>query len=526
MTQLMKIEFKKVFIPLLLAVLLGGCATHKNRKAVKNLKKILATGQVQKAINLVESKKFYPEEHSKLLKLLELGMLRQLKGDHYQSLKIFEKARDLSDKLFTVSIGKKIKSAVVNSNEDNYYGEIYERSLIRFYIALNHYLLYQQGFYEQRFKRKKVDGKIQTEIIPKKDLNDKQRKFHLTAARAVMLEWDSVLSNYSTQLAGDTTYKKDLSSRLFGSFIHEQLGSRNDRTIAIKLLEEAKDILFKNYNIYSAYNSNAKKFIKDYKKLPNMPKKKVQKEYVSETHFAKSLLNYINTRIKQLKKRKKTNLTLLVQDGYIAEKKARLIDIKLPGGAFHGKGDDLLSFTAYLLNASRGTWPSITYELPEVRKKPVRKEVVLSIKDQQGQVVAKAKTVLMNPLSEIAWQTMDNKIASTYAKIGARVAGKHIAAILASYAAYKNNGKNMAGKLIATAMYATANKAIAASEMADIRHWTTLPHSVRMAQVTLPPGKYGIYAKTVAQKNITEVKIKDITIESTKQNKLINLNLY
>ena len=454
-----------------------------------------------------------------------------MNGEYYQSLKVFEKARNLSDKLFTVSIGKKLKTVVTNNNQDNYYGEIYERSLIRFYLALNHYLLYQSGEYEQytrRVKAKNEKGEdiLKGIIVPAKKLSKKEKQFHLSGARSVLLEWDSALSNYHSQLAGDTTYKKDLSSRIFGAFIHEQMGTRNDRQVAIKLYQEAKDILFKNYNIYSSFNGSYKKFKDDYKKLPNLSKAKVKKDYVKETHFSKELISFLNKRIKQLKSRKNNaNVTILTQDGYIAEKRARKIDIKIPGGAFHGKGNDLVSFTGYLLNSSKGTIPSITYELPEVAKKPVRNNIVLIIKDEAGKVIKKANAVLMNPLSEIAFQTLDNKIASTYAKIGARIVLKHVAAIGAAYLAYKNSGKNLAGKFIASAMYATANKAIAVSEMADTRHWLTLPHSMRLTQLKLKPGKYGIYTNTVAQKKIMEIKVKDIVV--TKNNhQLVNLNLY
>jgi hypothetical protein len=482
---------------------------------------------------LVESKKFYPEKRSKLLKLLELGTLKQINGDYFQSLKIFEKARNLSDKLFTVSISKKALAAVTNNNMDNYYGEIYERSLIRFYIALNHYLIYQSGKHEAGYKivkEKNKDGKLVAvkKAVPEKILSRNEKQFHLNGARAVMLEWDAALENYHSKLAGDTTYKADLSSRIFGAFIHEQIGSRDDKNIALKLYEEAKEILFKNYNIYASYNGSFKKFIKDYEKLPKLPRKKVKADYVKQTNFSKELLQFLNMRIKKLKSRKskKQNVTILTQEGYIAEKRARRIHIRLPGGAFHGSGNKgILSFTAMLLNSTRGTLPSITFELPEVANKKVKKDIELIIKTKEGKEVSRKKAVLMNPLSEIAFQTLDNKIGSTHAKIGARIALKHVAAIVAAWVAYKNAGKSIAGKFIASAMYATANKAIAVSEMADTRYWSTLPHSLRMTKLTLKPGEYGIYTKTFVNKKISVTKVKDFTVTKGPQ-QLINLNLY
>ncbi len=516
----------------LIIFFLLGCATNQNRQATQDLKKSLTSGDVKKAIQLVENEKFYPEERSKLLRLLELATLKQINGDYYQSLKLFEKAQSLSDQLFTVSMSKKALAAITNNNMDNYYGEVYERSLIRFYIALNHYFLYQVGKYEKHIQKKesqKKEGKEGTALrvysINEKILTQAERQFHLSGARSVMLEWDNTLSNYHSQLAGESTYKYDLSSRLFGAFIHQQIGTRSDLNTAIKLYEEAKDILFKNYNIYQSYNGQYKKFIKDYEKLPQMGKKKIEAEYIQKTGFSKDLLAFLDAQIKKLKsKKRQNNVTILAQVGYIAEKRARKIHIPIPGGAFHGSGKNILSFAAYLLNTGRGTLPSITFELPIVENKKVKKNIELIIKDDQGVEVARKKMVLMNPLSEIAYQTLDHKIGKTYAKIGARIALKHVAAIVAAYAVYKKNGK-MAGQFIATAMYAVSNKAIAASEKADTRYWSTLPHSLRLTSLSLRPGKYSIFTKMTAHKKLSLIKVKDFKIEKD-GHQLINLNLY
>ena len=488
-------------------------------------------GDVSAAIKVAESQKFYPEKRSRLLKLLEVGTLRHMRGDYYQSLKAFEKARDLSDKLFTVSISKKALAAVTNNNMDNYYGEVYERSLIRFYIALNHYLLYQQGLYEahhKKVKKKNKEGKmvIESRPVPEKVLSAKEKKFHLSGARAVILEWDSALGSYQSKLAGETAYKRDLTSRIFGGFIHEQIGTRNDRQVAIKLYQEAKDIVFKNYNIYPSYNLNFKKFIKDFTKLPTLSKKQVRTNYVTASAFSTDLMRFLDERIKALKSRKnrhKPNVVILTQQGYIAEKRARKIHIPIPGGAFSGSDRNIVSFAGMMLNASRGTMPSITFELPEVAKKRVQKDIVLVIKDDKGQEVSREKAILMNPLSEIAYQALDSKIGSTYTKIGTRIALKHVAALLAAYAVYKKNDQ-LTGKFIAMAMYATANKAIAASEKADTRYWSTLPHSLRLTRLHLKPGKYSIHAKSRVFKQESFTKIKDFTV-SEKQDQLINLNL-
>ena len=104
-------------IIILSTLLLSSCATS-NRSAYKDLRKKVQAGKVDEAVLLVESNKFYPEKRNKLVKLVELGTLRQIQKDYYQALLSFNKAKALSDKLFTVSLSKKALAAVTNNNQD------------------------------------------------------------------------------------------------------------------------------------------------------------------------------------------------------------------------------------------------------------------------------------------------------------------------------------------------------------------------------------------------------------------------
>lgn len=504
----------------LITLLLVGCATN-NRVAYKKLRKNISDKKIDEAIKLVKSDKFYPEERNKLLKLLELGNLQHLNGDYYQSLKSFDEAMEVSDKLFTVSISKKAVSAISNNNMDNYYGEIYERSMIRFYQALNHFMLYQNGFYESHVLTETVKNgdkeEVKTKKIDKKILSKNEIRSHLAGARASLLEWDSLLDNYSKTMKGDSTYKSDLSSRIFGAFIHEQMGTSNDRNIAIGLYKDAKKIIFRYYNLYPSFNSKYKTFSEDFSKLHKMSKNKVKKNYIAPTQYTKELLAYIDQRIKSLKKRKRNNFTVVVQQGYVAEKIGKLIHFPLPIVLIPKTGG-MVEFTAKMLANSRGTDPSITFELPQVRQKKIEMDLDLVVKDSSGKVIQTQKAVIMNPVSDIAYQTLDNKITSTYSKIGLRLATKHIAALLASHKIYES-----AGEFAATMSYAIANKAIAASEQADLRFWSTLPHTFRIAGFDLKPGKYKLSIKAKIGKSIREYPQGEFSIKP-KETKLMNLN--
>jgi hypothetical protein len=505
----------------MLAFTIVGCAT-KNRNSYKKLRKEISAKKIDSAIKLVKSDDFYPEKRDKLVKLLELANLQHIKGDYYQSLKSFDKARDLSDKLFTVSISKKALSAMTNNNMDNYYGEIYERSIIRFYQALNHYMLYQSGEYEAHSLTKNVKkGKktvVKTKELPLKKLSKNEKRSHLAGARATLLEWDSLLDNYTKSMKGDSTYKVDLSSRLFGAFIHEQMGSANDRSIAIGLYKDAEKVLFRYYNLYPSFNKKHKEFAKNFSKLHKMSKKKVKKKFVQATKFAKNLTAFIKIRIKDLKSKKKNNVTIVMQQGYVSEKTAKLITFPLLITSMPKIGG-IAEFAGKMVASAQGTIPTITFELPEVKQKKVKLDVMLIVKDAAGKVVKTSNAVVMNPISDIAYQSLDNKVGSTYAKIGARVAGKHISAILAAHQISKQTGD-----FAASMVYAASNKGIAASEQADLRFWSTLPHTLRIGSFKLKPGKYTLSIKTINGKKSTEYNWGAFSVKA-KESQLMNLNV-
>ncbi len=486
----------------LLLLLLVSCATTKNREQQRQLLSYVKQGQYDQALQLTQQKNFFSDEQSRLLKLMDIGAVLYLKGDYYQALKKFDQADDLSQKLFTKSIKGKIKAALVNSNVDKYYGERYERSGVKFYQALCHYMLYQQGEYEahQRIIPYEKNGKRLEKIeeVAAKKLSFKERRFHLLAARAAILSWDALLESYRAVLGGEATYKDDLVAKVFGAFIHEQIGTSGDLQIARKLYEKAKEILFKNYGIYASFNSKHSIFKDKFKRFAQLGVMKVKQKYFSPTDYYKSLVTFLEQRIKKLKRHKRDNLFVFMQSDFIAPKVAKKITFPIPTALFVGKiswkkGMSFPQFVSAVLGAAHGTAPTISYELPMIEHRENYKQYVLVVKDQQGKVVKEEQLNLLEPLSEIAEETLDYKKAATYTKIGLRLASKHIAALYAAYEIYKKSGM-----LTATIAYALSNKAIEASEKADLRYWALLPHNVSVTSLHLGPGEYSLFIKVIS----------------------------
>ena len=513
---------KKLLVTSLI-ILVASCGST-GRKQHAKLKKLVRSGDLKSAEAFVKSKKFFSDEESRLLKLVELGSIQYLNHNYYQALRTFDMAKELSDKLFTVSISKKAKAAVSNSNSDNYYGEKFERSMIRYYQSLLHYLLYQEGKYEayELPLAKPVKGKdgkeVSTQMVPEKILSDKEKRFHLTASKNVLIEWNSLLDNYKATTGGKVAYKDDLLAKVFGGFIHEQLGGRRNRTVARDLYKAAKKVLFRNFNVLKTYNTFNEKFRKNLGKLPKLPLNKVKAEYVKQTDHAKKLLNYLDERLLALKKGQKSNLFVLVENDFIQPKKADLVRFPLPfTGRYRSAGGGFVSFCLNVLGQASGTLPRISYEIPRLPYSPVGPNLKLIVQ-KDGKTITEKELAVVNPLSDLAHVLMDEKSGATAAKIGARVAGKHIAALFLAYGTYKTmrkNGTPDAAALFAAGLtYGASNKAIEASERADLRSWSLLPHHYRLTSLNLKPGTYDLILYTDRGEQSTQKKLKTITIAS------------
>jgi hypothetical protein len=480
--------------------------TKEDQEALRNAYR---TGQYDKALEHLKESDNYQRDESKLLLFLEKGLLEHSKGNYKQSIIDFEKAREVYKSLYTSSFSKGVQSLIANDNYKHFFGATYERSLIHFFLSLNHFLLHQDS-----------------------GLSDKEKRTQLFAARAEILSWDSFLSEQIGEKKGESVFKNDLLARVYGGFIHEYIGTREDREVALQLYKDAKDILFKNYNAYQVYNTSYKKFVKDFDKLHKINTDEVKNNYVSETDFQKELKEFLNYKVLELSKKKrdykklvrkfkpgketlkkikeKNNITILLQRGIIPEKVAKTE--YFPLGTVMASSDQNLyqyasrdlhigyapyHYRSYSNNYSFGGALAIKFEVPVIRYRPIREKISVNILDQNGKQVREEKMVLISPMGEIAEQALAEDAPARYRRIGFRLATKYVAAIGASYATYMGLRKRLGvglAKAIAIGQFAMASKMIQNSEKADIRYWSTLPNDVRMATFHLPPGNYRLRA--------------------------------
>lgn len=488
-----------------LLILLSGCAG--NQKAIMGYRDLVLKKDFKAALDVMNSDKIYKDEESLLLKYLELGTLHLYSGQYYQALQNFDKAHDLSDKLFTVSISKGVAGALGNSSADNYYGERYERSLIRYYQILAHYNLYEKGEYETYSEDIRDDkGKVtSTRLVAAQPLDESKKRFHLTAAKSVLLEWNSILEDYKKTTGGEVTYKDDLLAKFVGAVLHKKADTSSDRQIALGLYKESKNTVFRYYNSYQSFNTKYTDFNKEYSKLAGMKLELVQKNYVGTTPLSSAVIDYSETQAKSMTKGDSDNVYLVWHEGLISSKEIKKYEFPIGLEAAKvtvGTTTDFVGFSKQALVIVDQVIPKISFEMPTIPYRANNEDYRLVIK-KAGSVVLEKPALLVDPLSEMAFYTLDSKATSDLVKVGTRVAAKHLTALAASYLTYKQL-KDKMGEGIAlmsgTAAYNLASRGIAETEKADLRSWITLPNQVRMNSFKLGVGEYELYSLNPATK--------------------------
>jgi tetratricopeptide (TPR) repeat protein len=486
-------------------VLITGCAG--NQKAIIKYRELVQKKDYKSALDVMKGDSIYTDEESRLLKYLELGTLHLYSGEYYQALQNFDKAHDLSDKLFTVSISKKLAGALGNQSADNYYGERYERSLIRYYTILAHYNLYEKGSYEA-FTEEIRDAKgkvISTRKVEPVILDESKKRFHLTAAKSVLIEWNSILDDFKKTSAGEVTYKDDLLAKFVGAVLHEKADNSSDKQIALGLYKESKNTIFRYYNSYQSFNTKFKDFNNDYKKLAEMDTGLVQKNYVATTPLSSALLSYSDEQIKGMNNGERDNVYLVWHEGLISSKEIKKYDFPVglqSAKVTVGTATDFIGFSKHALVIVDQVIPKIQFEMPTIPYRANNEDLKLVVK-KAGNIVAEKSGLLVDPLSEMAYYTMDSEATSNLVKVGTRVAAKHLAALGGAYLTYKNLKASMGdgfALISGTAAYNLASRGIAETERADLRSWMTLPNQVRMNSFKLAPGEYELYSINSATK--------------------------
>lgn len=125
----------------LLAVLLSGCASHADRmtEATTLMRHGEFAAAEERAAAALEG------ERQRLLRLMEVGVLRHLQGDYLGSNQLLDEADYLADELFTTSTMDLLNRLSTNATRVTYRGMLYERVYIHYYKTMNFLFLAEQA---------------------------------------------------------------------------------------------------------------------------------------------------------------------------------------------------------------------------------------------------------------------------------------------------------------------------------------------------------------------------------------------
>lgn len=499
---------------------------------MKEYREAFASGQYEVAQKVLDESVLKDDKKSVLLWHLEKGTLAFRRDQLDESISHFQQSLALIDALYTKRLSAKAASLLINDASDVFYGASYERSYAHYFLA--------QVLYT-RFQRT-------------------GNKLDLQGARGTILAWDTYFTELQRSSTYKTLYHTDLMLKVFGGEVHEVSDIKGDKQIALQLYKDALAILDKEGGIYSLFNSQSTEYIKDAEARLKEGKAPTDKLYV-KTPAYDDLKNFIHYKILSVTKEirgydygstvktlrpsaevlKKIeegqpNLVLVIEEGLIPPKVGKHFNIGLKGAADQvndpGAKRFIMSVGSAVLaqfamnqlgmvpknSASPGSFlfgyeatklaaqeAAIEFELPMIESVPPVQRLELFILNDKGVVVKRGPLPVVSENGDIARVVLEEDVVARYVRTGTRVAVKHILAIIAAYGVYqklRSNSEDFLAKTAAMATYIGASKGIAAMEKADTRHWTTLPHAIRMTEWKLPPGSYkaalGVYSGTKA----------------------------
>lgn len=480
--------FLKKGLVFALFFLLCACSLASDYEAQRKMAQAVRNEDFDTAVQIASSDEFFSGDASRMVKYTDLGTAHYLKGDYYQALLNFDKAQALGKEQYTKSVSRAIAGFVGGDAMTDYPTPLYELSLLRFYTSLTHLRLSEKGVYESYVvdDEKAPDGK---RVVEEKTLDESEKRRHFTAARANILDWDSLLSSYSAELAGKDTFKQDMLAKTWGAYIHDRYGSSGDRQITKLLYRDVDKVLLRHYNAYPVYNARAEKYADAYKKLPDMPETQVKAEYVSATKRAKELSAFAKESENALfaPSKSRPNVQVLMKTGLVSERKEEVVSFTVPWEILLlGHWDDK-GFKEFIKLALAGEKIEFKYLYLDKPQTPDGYEIVFEKKSGKAKKIKK-NAVLVEPVSQIVYHEYMTHRAAGIAKKGAWAGAKYAAALWAAYALWDDD--DAFSQLAAIAAFKVSAASIRASDSVDLRAWSLLPDNIWQQSFSLPSGSY------------------------------------
>ena len=360
---------------------------------------------------------------NKLLYRLERGIILHYQGAHAASDSEFDKAERLVDKHYTRSLSREIAALLTNDAIRAYSGEEYERALIHYYRAMNHWYL----------------GNAEGALVECRKANHRLQEFARAADYELGYKNDAFLQYltgllYEAEGELNDAYVSYQDAVTGYAAYRESFGLRPPRSLATDLTKLARDL---------GYEDDVDRYVEQFRLRP---------EELAGTRGAE--------------------IIVLAESGFIARKRQRDIDLPILENDHVGHVWVASERVVHRYHHPR-RYQNVEYwlrvSLPEYQ--PVRSQV------QRVRLVAgdrAADGVLVEDLDAIAVKSFEQKEGSVLLRTVARA--------LVKYAATKKAEEE------SSILGALVNIFGVGTEAADTRGWLSLPKSIWMLRLEVPPG--------------------------------------
>lgn len=434
---------RKVLIPLLLlSLILSGCRTFYQRQQEFN--QYFRTGQIQEAADVLERDRRGSKRRTRLLHLMNLGVVHHMLGNHTRSNELFEEAFILSEDQLRNPLDEAL-ALVSNPNMTEYRGEEFELLMIHYYKAMNFIQL----------------GNFEAALVECRRLNNR-------------------LNALADRFPSDNRYRRDAFIHNLMGIIYEAAGDHNNAFIAYR-------------NAYNIYKD-------DFSRLFGLgPPRQLKIDLLRNAHRMgfRDQVEFFEREFgfsfQDEARQGYGDMVFFLQNGLgpvKAEWSINFTIVRGAGGRVDFVNEELgLSFPFYLGSSGQttgdlGDLRIVRVAFPKfVERPPVFTGARLRTHGRQVQL-EKAQDI-----NAIAFRSLEDRMLREMGNALLRLAIRQ-----ATEQVVRRENQNVGAVLGILG---------AVAERADTRNWQTLPHSIHYTRISLPEGNHNLALEMLLPNNHT-----------------------
>ncbi|MGQ0720729.1 MAG: COG3014 family protein [Candidatus Eiseniibacteriota bacterium] len=414
---------------LLVALACSGCASYT--QTALEVRGPLAAGDLERAQAFLEEKK---PGGDGLPYLMELGLVLRYRGEFARSNAAFAEAERLIDELYTESLSKKLFALATSDEAIPYDGEAWERVLINYYSALNYVDLGQ--FDEALVECRKINHKLKV---------------------------------YADSEESPPTYRSDAFAQYLTGILYQANGDVNDAWVSLRLADEEYERYRTEYGVPvpQSLASDLMRLAADQGYADDLERLEERFPDASVASTGDLLA--------------KGEIVVFYEEGFIPAKKQA--DLTLPI-LKHEWDDDQVTYARTLSGRRHVHRQYKKTELEYLLRVAIPEFAPKTAAESPGHAVVTvgevaAKSQLAEDLDAIARRGLDDRMDGIVFKTVLRGLAKY--ALTRGVEAKKGD---VAGTLV--------NLFTAVTEKADTRGWITLPRTIQVARLVVPPGTHAV----------------------------------